>query len=67
MAWLLAECAKVYQIKTGKDARAELLRIGERTEGESEIIAYARIVLKALGIKHRPSLRQQARQAVKYL
>lgn len=67
LALLLADCARAYEAETGKDSRKELQRIGERTEANSEVVRYVRAVLQALDINHPFSLRQQAKQAVKYL
>lgn len=63
LATLLRDCAVALQEHKGLDAQRELERIGERTEGQSEVIKCARAVLTTLGINHPQSLRQQATQA----
>ena len=63
LATLLHDCALALHEHKGMDAQRELERIGERTEGQSEVIKCARAVLTAMGINHPQSLRQQATQA----
>lgn len=67
LATLLHDCALALQEHKGMDAQRELERIGERTEGQSEVIKCARAVLTAMGINHPQSLRQQATQSAAML
>ncbi|MGA7180923.1 MAG: hypothetical protein WBX11_15245 [Thiobacillaceae bacterium] len=70
LATLLRDCALVLQEESGRDAEAELRRIcgwAEDNWEDSTVLNYARAVMASLRIKHPQSLRQQARQAIKYL